>query len=71
MKKIKLDVVLFQKVNPHFCFEVHLCSPFVFTTFPAFYHSTSLSHDSFIKNKDRQQNSINCVNDGEVRKVST
>ena len=35
---------------------------FPFTTFPAFCHSTPLSRDSRIKNKDGHQRSMNCVN---------
>ena len=46
-------------------------TPFLFTTFPAFYHSTSLFCDACIKNKDGHQISINFVNDGVARKVCT
>ena len=48
-----------------------LLTPFLFTTFPTFYHSTSLLHDACIKSKDGHQISINCVNDVVARKVST
>ena len=42
--------------NPSLFFECFApFTPFLYTTFPAFYHSTSLSHDWRIKSKDDHQ----------------
>ena len=75
MKKITFGV---KKVSPHFCFEIipvieyfGTFTPFLFTTFPAFYHSPSLPRYSPIKNKDGHQKGINRVNDCVAKKVIT
>ena len=79
-KKIKLDFVLYIKVSPHFRFFIlsifvieyfALLTPFLFTTFPPFYHNTSLSRDLCIRNKDGHLNSISCIEEGVASKVST
>ena len=66
-RSVLISVLKFIFVIEYFA----LLTPFLFATFPAFYHSTSLFSDACIKSKDGHQNSINCVNDGVARKVIT